>query len=218
MIYISPVQEQTIGGAFTTQVNQWVASLIDNDPNQMRGGLAGDVNSVQRSWIPGKREVDGQWQDRQGGANLAAGFRVRQRMVIGHNANNQIAVYAKFTLHDAYVKLDYVASKPSLPQVECGNGVKPLRSMLAFLAMVGTGLQQAVKLEADGRDQARLVEIYTGSGWELTGENAGAGPEMILSLANLQRPLTTHKAQQRGTHWEFGGANTLLSYIQDGTQ
>ena len=216
MLYISPVQETVVGGGFTLQVSKWASSLVKKNAT-LSSQIKEDVKEVQKNWIPEKKQENagGDWVSRQGGGDLSKSYRRKRRIVIGYNDDNKIAIYARFSLNDNWVKLEWIVGNP-VERVKCGEKTAPLRSMLAFMAVVGRTKNLPVKLNADTHKADVLVPKYRASGWELTGKKDGSGTEMILKLAHINRPLVSHKPQKQDVNWKYSGQNTLKDYLNDG--
>lgn len=214
MIYISPIQEEVIAGGFTSQVRRWHAAA-SHAKKASAAAMEADLKEVQNTWIPGLKFDDaGTPSARKDGPDLSKGFRRKWRFVIAYNGNKEIAVYAKFEVNVDKLKLVYITSATEGGvRVDCGEGAKPVPATLAFLAQAGKTLNLPVYLNADGPNADKLVDTYKKSGWELTGVRDGSGPEMVLTIENLDRPLATHNPQRERVHWIYGGEGTLASYL-----
>jgi hypothetical protein len=205
VLYISPINETICRNGLVTQVQQW-ASAVEKTNSVLAGQMQGDVNDISKKWLPAENAR----------YNLTLAFRKAVRFVFGYNGNADIAIYAKYRLLQADVHLDWVVGKPEASgRVDCGPGVAPLRSMMAFAARIGQRLNQPVFLLAD---TPSLITKYKESGWELTGKMEGSKEEMVLSVQNLGRPSTPqYKGQTENVHWVFSGEHTLDDYLRDGT-
>lgn len=204
MFYISQVNEEICRNGINTQVQQWISSVVQTNP-VLAEQMKADVDELAKRWLPADNA----------GANLTKGYRRNIRYVFGYNGNNEIAIYAKFRILDADVHLDWVVAKPGLPRINCGLGVEPLKSMLAFIAVVGQTLNKPIVLLADNPP---LVDKYAARGFVLTGRIESSKPEMMLSVDNLALASTNAPAQTKGLHWEFGGHGTLEEYLADGSR
>jgi hypothetical protein len=207
VLYISPINESVCRNGLVKQVLEWSKAISETKAvlaNQMNA----DTKELGTNWLPDENQK----------ANLSKGWRKNIRYVFSYNGNGDITHYMKFELKAEDVHLHWIVGRPEEAgaRINCGDGVVPLRAMMAFIAKVGQLKGLPVVLLADTGD---LVEKYQQSGFELTGRSESSKPEMILKVANLGRPSQPqYKGQTEGTHWTFGGFGSLADYLGDGSK
>lgn len=199
MFYVTPVIEEGTQSGFMRAAQQWRGSILETNA-VLAEQINSDYSEIQSKWIPNEGQT----------IDMTKGFRRKIRWVFGHNANAKVAMYAKFQISDSDIHLAWIVANPTAERINCGEGTAPFRSMLAFAARMGQIAHKPILLLADNEP---LIVKYEESGFELNRKSEGGKPEMELSVANLDRPLTTHKAQREGEHWVFSGEGSLAEYV-----